>query len=149
MAKKISIEDLRDSIFVRTQRNEGLRLKPYRCTERKLTIGYGRNIEDNGITKQEAIFLMKNDIIETGNALYRIFGDQVLPWGVMEAFVDMLINMGETKFKGFVNMIKAAKNKDWESTVKEAIDSKWYRKHKELGSKRADEAVNLIRTAIE
>lgn len=30
-------------------RDEGLRLKPYRCTADKLTIGVGRNLEDNGI----------------------------------------------------------------------------------------------------
>ena len=26
-------------------RHEGLRLKPYRCTAGKLTIGYGRNLD--------------------------------------------------------------------------------------------------------
>ena len=42
----------------RVKMHEGLRLKPYRCTSGKLTIGYGRNIEDNGITEAEASFLL-------------------------------------------------------------------------------------------
>jgi lysozyme len=35
--------------------HEGLRLKPYRCSSNKLTIGIGRNIEDVGITEEEAM----------------------------------------------------------------------------------------------
>ena len=31
-------------------RDEGLRLKTYRCTAGKLTIGVGRNLDDCGIT---------------------------------------------------------------------------------------------------
>jgi lysozyme len=30
-------------------RHEGLRLKPYRCTAGKLTIGVGRSLDDCGI----------------------------------------------------------------------------------------------------
>ena len=41
---------------------EGLCLKPYRCSAGKLTIGVGRNLDDNGISKQEALFLFKNDV---------------------------------------------------------------------------------------
>ena len=43
-------------------RHEGLRLKPYRCTAGKLTIGYGRNLDDCGISKTEAYVLLENDI---------------------------------------------------------------------------------------
>ena len=59
--------------------HEGLRLEPYRCTSGKLTIGVGRNLDDNpltqeemevlktkdvskGITKAEAFYLLKHDI---------------------------------------------------------------------------------------
>ena len=43
-------------------RHEGLRLKPYRDTVGKLTIGVGRNLDDVGITREEALYLLKNDI---------------------------------------------------------------------------------------
>jgi lysozyme len=43
-------------------RHEGLRLKPYRCTAGKLTIGVGRNLNDCGISQKEAYTLLENDI---------------------------------------------------------------------------------------
>lgn len=43
-------------------RDEGLRLKPYHCTAGKLTIGYGRNLDDNGISEEEALSMLRNDI---------------------------------------------------------------------------------------
>ena len=43
-------------------RDEGLRLKTYRCTAGKLTIGVGRNLDDCGITHAEAMALLANDI---------------------------------------------------------------------------------------
>jgi hypothetical protein len=43
-------------------RFEGLRLKPYRDTVGKLTIGFGRNLEEKGISQLEAEFLLYQDI---------------------------------------------------------------------------------------
>ena len=43
-------------------RHEGLRLKPYRCTAGKLTLGVGRNLNDCGISQTEAYVLLGNDI---------------------------------------------------------------------------------------
>jgi lysozyme len=43
-------------------RHEGLRLKPYRCTAGKLTIGIGRNLDDWAISQTEAYVLLDNDL---------------------------------------------------------------------------------------
>jgi lysozyme len=43
-------------------RHEGLRLKPYRCTAGKLTIGIGRNLDDRGISQKEAYAMLERDI---------------------------------------------------------------------------------------
>ena len=40
-------------IVNRLEFHEGLRLEPYRCTRGKLTIGIGRNTEDNPFTAEE------------------------------------------------------------------------------------------------
>ena len=40
-------------------RHEGLQLKPYLDTVGKLTIGYGRNLDDVGISKGEALAMMR------------------------------------------------------------------------------------------
>ena len=54
---------------------EGLRLKPYRDTVGKLTIGWGRNLEDNGITKLEAEVLLDHDLAAAELECRRAF-----PW---------------------------------------------------------------------
>ena len=46
----------------RVLRHEGLRLKVYTCPRGKLTIGIGRNLEENGITRAEAFYLLENDL---------------------------------------------------------------------------------------
>ena len=48
-------------------RHEGLKLFPYQCPAGFLTIGVGRNLEGKGITKAEALFLLKNDIADARN----------------------------------------------------------------------------------
>ena len=44
------------------RKHEGLRLYPYNCSEGKLTLGIGRNLDDRGITEEEALYLLNNDI---------------------------------------------------------------------------------------
>jgi len=71
-------------------RDEGLRLKPYRCTAGRLTIGVGRNLDDRGLTEDEALVLLDNDI--------KAFWGQLvvaLPWVVQapEAVQEVLVNM--------------------------------------------------------
>mgnify|MGYP006208816685 CR=1 FL=1 len=56
-------------------RDEGLRLKPYRCTADKLSLGYGRNLDDVGISEDEAEYLLANDIRRVVAELYN-----ALPW---------------------------------------------------------------------
>nr|MDK2851705.1 lysozyme [Candidatus Cloacimonadota bacterium] len=55
-------EALMNRIKAQLVRHEGLRLKPYRCTAGKLTIGVGRNLDDSGISQTEAYVLLENDI---------------------------------------------------------------------------------------
>jgi len=51
--KQIAIEQLKH--------DEGIRLFPYQCSADKLTIGYGRNLEDNGISEHEAEQMLLTD----------------------------------------------------------------------------------------
>ena len=52
------METLRERII----RHEGLRLKPYRDTMGNWTIGYGRNLDERGITEEEAKIMLDYDI---------------------------------------------------------------------------------------
>jgi len=108
--------------------NEDMRLKPYTDTVGKLTIGVGRNLDDNGISEMEALLMLKNDIDNATKDLESIFGSEFfneLPEDVIIALTDMMFNLGKTRFLGFKNMIQAIKNKDFERASREAVDSKW------------------------
>ena len=44
-----------DNVKQMLLKHEGMRTFPYKCSEDKLTIGIGRNLEANGITEDEAL----------------------------------------------------------------------------------------------
>jgi len=106
--------------------HEGLELKPYQCTADKLTIGVGRNIEDRGITEDEARYLLKNDI--------KIVEDELLEKKPVVAgldavrqrvLVDMGFNLGIPTLLKFQNMWAAIEDEDFERAAEEAMDSRW------------------------
>ena len=106
-------------------RHEGLKLKPYQCTADKLTIGYGRNLDDNGISMDEAKIMLANDV-QTSYEQLRGF-----MWfeGVNEyrkmVLVDMCFNLGLPRLQGFKNMLSAVMQGNYDKAAAEMLDSKW------------------------
>lgn len=106
--------------------DEGLRLKPYRCTAGKLTIGVGRNLDDRGITEAEALVLLQNDI----NAFW---GQLVvaLPWvpnapePVQEALLNMCFNLGLGGLLTFKQTLALIKAGSYAEAAKAMLASKW------------------------
>lgn len=45
-------------LYKQIKAHEGFRAKPYLCTAGKLTVGYGRNLEDKGLTDSEIRLIM-------------------------------------------------------------------------------------------
>jgi lysozyme len=76
------------------KQHEGLRLKPYHCTADKLTIGYGRNLEDRGITNDEAEYMLRNDIQLCYQELDCFSWFKDLDEPRQYALVDLCFNMG-------------------------------------------------------
>ena len=108
------------------KKHEGLMLKPYRCTAGKLTIGYGRNIKDNGITEEEALIMLIADTITAEQELCEIFKDYDLFSDNRKiALIDMIFNLGKPRFLLFDKTIGLIKSGDWESAAGEALDSRW------------------------
>lgn len=110
--------------------DEGLRLKPYRCPAGKLTIGVGRNLDDVGITQEEAMLLLDNDLNVCRNDLRALFGGDL--WDTMAvarraALTNMRFNLGASGFRNFVGMIEAVRAGKWSQASAEALDSKWAR----------------------
>lgn len=125
--------------------DEGLRLKPYRDTVGKLTIGVGRNLDDVGISKEEALYLLENDIQRAIREASKIFGSTV--WLSLDevrqaVIIDMLFNLGKPRFLTFKKFIQAVKEKDFKKASYEMLNSKWA---KQVG-KRAERLAYMMET---
>lgn len=117
---------LGEKITAQLIRDEDLKLKPYRCTSGKLTIGVGRNLDDKGLSREEAIYLLKNDVNETREALVSQF-----PWmdnldeARFGAFLNLAFNMGINGLKTFVNTLQHARHGHWDKVAVNLLKSKY------------------------
>ena len=118
-------------LFEQIKKDEGFRRYPYRCPAGALTIGYGRNIDEEkggpGIAEDEAAFMLRNDLVGAELHLKALFGN----WGAMgqvrrNALLNMRFNLGPFRFGGFVKMITAVQKGYWDVAGREARDSRWY-----------------------
>jgi lysozyme len=106
------------------QNDEGLRLLPYVDTAGKVTIGYGRNLTDVGITKGEALQLLDNDLTNAIASLTRAHpGVQALDPVRQIVLVNVAFNVGIAGINGFVKMWAAVERGDFESAAEELLDS--------------------------
>jgi lysozyme len=131
------------------QRHEGTgpvknnRFLPYQDTVGKTTIGWGRNIADIGISREEAEFLLENDI-----KIARMELQKAYPWFYLlddarqDAVIDMVFNLGSTKFAGFKNFHATMAAHDWPAAKKHMLDSLWA---KQVGP-RAIELAEMVLT---
>jgi len=106
-------------------RHEGLRLKPYRDTVGKLTIGVGRNLDDNGISEQEAISMLRHDIATVKQELERYGWYNRLDPNRQDVIANMCFNMGLPTLLKFQRMIAAIDNHDYNLAADEMLDSRW------------------------
>lgn len=108
--------------------HEGLELKPYRCTAGHLTIGIGRNLDDRGITEDEARFLCQNDVDIVEQELTRKF-PFIVGFGDVRirVLLDMAFNLGVPRLSAFSNMWAALEEGDFKQAAVEMLDSRWAR----------------------
>jgi len=106
--------------------DEGFRSKPYQCTAGKITIGYGRNIEDNGITKSEAENLLLNDVKTAQIELLNTFDWFAKLNGARQGvLINMAFNLGLPRLKKFKKMLSALSKSDYHEASKQMLDSRW------------------------
>ena len=116
------VEGLREDLIA----DEGIRLKPYLCPAGKITIGVGRNLDDVGITEDEAMEMLENDIERVKAQLTK-----ALPWletkppGVQRAIGNMTFQMGLGGVLKFKKMLAAIQARDYIAARREALDSAW------------------------
>lgn len=124
---------------------EGLRLKPYKCPAGKLTIGYGHNLEDNGITKEVAEKLLKSDLQYADiECLSHIPSYARIDEARKFVLLDMCFNMGISRLLTFKKMLAALQEGYYERAAYEMLNSKWA---KQVG-RRAKELAEIMKTGV-
>ncbi len=127
-------------------RHEGVRLHPYRCTSGKLTIGVGRNLDDKGLSRKEALYLLDNDLRRVELECAQTFDwfdrlDDVRK----RVLIEMAFNLGITGLTKFRKMLAAVKAGNFEQARLEMLNSLWA---KQVG-RRADTLAHIMETGKE
>ena len=127
------------------KKHEGLRLKPYRCSSQKITIGYGRNLQDNGISQEEADTLLQHDLNSAIKEAESLPFFASLNEPRQAVIVDMVFNLGLPRFGMFKKMIAAIECEHWHVAANEMLNSRWAR---QVG-KRANTLSEMMRLGTE
>jgi len=123
------------------KRDEGVELRPYKCSAGFLTLGVGRNIEERGITMDESDYLLANDITICEEEATRVFKwYNTLSDVRQRVILNMIFNLGLTKLLNFKKFLAAMEAEDWEEAGKQMLDSRWA---KQVGN-RADRLEQMI-----
>ena len=131
------------------KRHEGYRDKPYRCTAGKLTIGFGRNLDDTKLSLDEAELMLRNDVVAVLKDLEIIFtqkGFKSFPFEVQQVLINMRYQLGAGGFRGFKDTISYCKKRLWKHMAYEMRESKWYKKD---SPNRGKELANIIENISE
>ena len=168
---------MKNKLFNLIKGNEGTKLKPYidpiskhnipkedlaviekYWNDLNITIGYGRNLQDNGISIDEANSMLEYDIFYKMMALdenlFKKYEIELtkLPENVQMVLVSMAYQMGVTGLMNFKNTFGYIKNQDYKSASVEMLDSLWFRDLHRLDMldgtdsvNRAEELSNLMK----
>jgi lysozyme len=117
--------DARRQLVESLIQHEGLRLKPYFDTVGKITIGYGRNLTDNGLTSQEAAILLDHDIDAALRNATQFDWFAGLDDERQRVVVEMIFNMGLVGFGSFRHLIHALAVKNYPEAARQMRDSRW------------------------
>lgn len=117
-----------DKLVTQLTIDEGLRLRPYLDTVGKRTIGIGRNLDDVGISQDEANYMLKNDIARVESQL-----DKALSWwrtmsdDRQQVLANMCFNMGIKTLLTFKNTLAAMQSGRYSDAANGMLASVWAR----------------------
>ena len=111
-----------------TKEFEGCRLKPYKCPAGKLTIGYGRNLDDVGISQAEADMMFERDFAKAEADVrdickeFGINADDLIEQRFY-VLTDMCFNIGKGGLKKFKKLFSALKKGLYDDAANAMLDS--------------------------
>ncbi|NOU50234.1 glycoside hydrolase family protein [Pseudoalteromonas sp. JBTF-M23] len=132
------MEKLEQQIY----KHEGYLLTVYVCTSGKQTIGFGRNLEDRGISFGEALYLLRNDLRYFTEQVESNINTSKCNPARKAVLVNMAFNLGITGLLKFKNTIAAVEAGKWDTAALEMLNSRWA---VQVGS-RADELAEQMAT---
>ena len=108
------------------KKHEGYRQFSYLCTAGKVTVAYGRNLQDKGISEPEAMYLLENDIVECIQDLSAL----LKCWNTLSeyqqaALIDLRFNLGATGFRTFKKTIAALEAGDFQEAALQIMNSRY------------------------
>lgn len=115
-----------DKLKAELEREEGRRHKPYRCTEGRLTVGIGRNLDDVGLSDREIEFLLENDIQRVCDDL-----NKHIPWWNdlddtrQHVLIQMCFQLGVKGLLGFKTTLARIQAGNYDGAAESMTQSLW------------------------
>ena len=123
-----------------------MRLKPYEdVLNGDITIGVGRNLDAIGLSEEEVLYLLENDINRCDKELihnFKWYAD--LCRARQDAMINLCFNLGISKLLGFKKALAAMGRGDYDKAADEFLDSKWAT---QVGKSRSTDVAFMIRYA--
>ena len=110
-------------------KHEGMVCHVYKCSEGYETLGVGRNLNANGISEDEAMYMLENDIKRVQEELDRHWGAwRTFPEPARIICLSMTFQLGITGFMGFRRTRALMEMGLWLKASEEMLDSHWAKK---------------------
>ena len=107
------------------KRHEGFRRYPYYSSAGKLTVGYGRNLDDVGLDEDEAEHLLSVDIENALIGVKRRIDTDFCNEARVAVLTNMGFNLGIQGLMKFKKMIAHVEKGDFENAALEMLNSRW------------------------
>ena len=117
-----------DEIAEALKREEGFSAHAYLCSENRLTIGYGRNVDELGgigISPDEADLLLRNDIDRTIQECEQWDWFRDLQPSQQSVLIQLCFQLGYPRLTKFKRMLAALAEQDYETAADELLDSRF------------------------
>lgn len=130
------------SIIEQLDLHEGFRKFPYKDTEGYLTIGYGWNLDVNGLPEDICEELLRRKVNEIYDELSEYEWFCNLDVIRKKVLLDMGYNLGINGLMSFKNMIQCLKDEEYIAAANAMKNSKW---HHQVGT-RAERLEEMMKT---